>query len=176
MTTAPSQPLGTVPLGLGGAGHEEGEGAGGGEQGSGEAHVCERTRQGGCCCGDRSGPRETAPRRRRGLLEVGGRGLHGGEALGRELAGVLVLDLRSHSAPSAASACVDVDRLAASTYLSISSKRTSTSCSWGTLRSGFPREKTSPSFLAPVMPKSACEASPMPLTAQPSTATSIGSS
>ena len=38
------------------------------------------------------------------------------------------------------------------------------------------RAKIRPSFLAPVMPKSACEASPMPFTAQPSTATSIGSS
>ena len=42
--------------------------------------------------------------------------------------------------------------------------------------SGFPWAKMSPSFLAPVIPKSACEASPMPLTAQPRTATSIGSS
>ena len=36
--------------------------------------------------------------------------------------------------------------------------------------------KIRPSFFAPVMPKSAADASPMPLTAQPSTATSIGSS
>ena len=35
--------------------------------------------------------------------------------------------------------------------------------------------KIMPSFLAPVIPKSACEASPIPFTAQPSTATSIGS-
>ncbi len=33
-----------------------------------------------------------------------------------------------------------------------------------------------PMSLAPVMPKSAWRASPMPLTAQPSTETSIGSS
>ena len=61
-------------------------------------------------------------------------------------------------------------------YLSISPKSSSTSRSCGTFLSARPREKIKPSFLAPVIPKSAWEASPMPLTAQPSTATSIGSS
>ena len=36
-----------------------------------------------------------------------------------------------------------------------------------TFRSGLPWAKIMPSFLAPVMPKSACDASPMPFTAQP---------
>ena len=84
--------------------------------------------------------------------------------------------LASHSAPSAASASSSTTTVLRSAYLSISSNSTSTSWSCGTLRSGLPREKTRPSFLAPVIPKSACEASPMPLTAQPSTATSTGSS
>ena len=60
--------------------------------------------------------------------------------------------------------------------LSISANSSSTSRSWATFRSGLPWAKIMPSFLAPVMPKSACEASPIPFTAQPSTATSIGCS
>ena len=80
----------------------------------------------------------------------------------------------SHSAPSAARVASTTTVLRRA-YLSISSKRTSTSCSCGTFRSGLPLEKMRPSFLAPVIPKSACEASPIPLTAQPRTATSTGS-
>ena len=80
----------------------------------------------------------------------------------------------SHSAPAACSAASTSIRFVAA-YLSISLNSSSTSCSCGTFFSALPREKIRPSFLAPVMPKSACEASPMPFTAQPSTATSIGS-
>ena len=61
-------------------------------------------------------------------------------------------------------------------YLSISMNSSSTSRSCGTFFSGLPREKIRPSFLAPVIPKSACDASPIPFTAHPRTATSIGSS
>src|SRR5215216_2309073 len=78
----------------------------------------------------------------------------------------------SHAAPSAWwVASTSIVPLRA--YLSISTKSSSTRRSCGTFLSGLPREKMRPSFLAPVMPKSACEASPMPLTAQPRTATSI---
>ena len=83
--------------------------------------------------------------------------------------------LASHSAPSADLRSSISVRPAASD-LSISTNSSSTSRSVGTFRSGLPPAKIRPSFLAPVMPKSACEASPMPFTAQPSTATSIGSS
>ena len=80
------------------------------------------------------------------------------------------------SSQSAASAAL---RASASTPprasdLSISANSSSTRRSCGTFRSGLPWAKIMPSFLAPVMPKSACEASPIPFTAQPSTATSIG--
>ena len=80
----------------------------------------------------------------------------------------------SHSAPSACSASSTSIFLVV-VYLSISLNSSSTSCSCGTFFSALPREKIRPSFLAPVMPKSACDASPMPLTAQPRTATSTGS-
>ena len=46
----------------------------------------------------------------------------------------------------------------------------------GTFLSGSPLEKIIALSLAPVMPKSAWRASPMPLTAQPRIETSIGSS
>ena len=45
-----------------------------------------------------------------------------------------------------------------------------------TFFSGSPREKIIPMSFAPVMPKSAWRASPIPLTAQPRIETSIGSS
>jgi hypothetical protein len=80
----------------------------------------------------------------------------------------------SHSAPAACSLASTSMRFVL-VYLSISAKSASTSWSCGTFLSALPREKMSPSFLAPVIPKSACDASPMPLTAQPSTATSTGS-
>src|SRR3954463_835314 len=60
------------------------------------------------------------------------------------------------------------------TYLSISLNSSSTRWSWGTFLSGLPREKIRPSLRAPGIPKSACEASPMPLTAQPRAAAPIG--
>ncbi len=81
----------------------------------------------------------------------------------------------SHAAPSCCSVA-STSIFLVFAYLSISANSASTSCSCGTFLSALPREKIRPSFLAPVMPKSACEASPMPLTAQPSTATSTGSS
>ena len=80
----------------------------------------------------------------------------------------------SHSAPSAASPS-STSIVPRSSERSISANSASTSSAWGTFRSGLPSAKIRPSFLAPVIPKSACDASPIPFTAQPSTATSIGS-
>ena len=105
----------------------------------------------------------------------GSGGLEGGEALRRELAGVLLLDPLQPLRALGRLALVDLDA-ADLERRSISANSSSTRSSWGTFRSGLPWAKIRPSFLAPVMPKSACDASPMPLTAQPSTATSIGSS
>ena len=81
----------------------------------------------------------------------------------------------SQAAPSCCSAA-STSIFLVFAYLSISMNSSSTRRSCGTFFSALPREKIRPSFLAPVMPKSAWLASPMPLTAQPSTATSTGSS
>ena len=139
----------------------------------------------------RSGPREAAARDRRlRLVERDARGrqhvlaaagrlarglLHRGQALGRHRRGVLVLGqpLRGLGGRAPRRA-----RPSCRPRSSGRSRRTARrrGCSVGTFFSGSPLEKIIPASLAPVMPKSAWRASPMPLTAQPSTETSIGSS
>ena len=123
----------------------------------------------------RAGHRQLLDRRAM-RLGGGGRGLQGREPLGRQLAGVLLLDALEPRRRPRPPCARPPRRGRRSSDLSISANSSSTSRSCGTFRSGLPWAKIRPSFLAPVMPKSACEASPMPFTAQPSTATSIGSS
>ena len=81
----------------------------------------------------------------------------------------------SQSAPSEAFVLVDLDLAAVERLVDLGEQRVHEVVLVFTFRSGLPWAKIRPSSLAPVIPKSACEASPIPFTAQPSTATSIGS-